>query len=186
LPTSLSSYDFSSPPANCLLGAMSDDELVALLRHGSDPAFETLAARYQPRLLRFCASMLGSREDAEDALQDVLISALGALRADDREINLRPWLYRIARNRCIDDLRRARRLSFELLDDQRKERHVRARQDRQADPVGVLLNRRLHDLLRRLEQPRVDHFHPRIAQRASDYLCAAVVAVESGLRNDDA
>jgi RNA polymerase sigma factor (sigma-70 family) len=101
---------------------MSDDELVALLRHGSDPAFETLAARYQPRLLRFCASMLGSREDAEDALQDVLISALGALRADDREINLRPWLYRIARNRCIDDLRRARRLSFELLDDQQPER----------------------------------------------------------------
>jgi RNA polymerase sigma factor (sigma-70 family) len=101
---------------------MSDDELVTLLRLGSDRAFETLAARYEPRLLRFCQSMLRSREDAEDALQDVLISALRALRADDRALSVRPWLYRIARNRCINDLRRARKISFELLGDDQPQR----------------------------------------------------------------
>ncbi|MGD0197073.1 MAG: sigma-70 family RNA polymerase sigma factor [Solirubrobacteraceae bacterium] len=100
------------------LGAISDEELVSLLRGGSDRAFEILAARYHARLLRFCASMLRSREDAEDALQDVLISALRALRADDRQINVRPWLYQIARNRCINNLRSAQRVRLELLDDQ--------------------------------------------------------------------
>src|SRR5690348_14180108 len=48
----------------------------------------------------------GSRSDAEDALQDVFLRAYGALRADDRPVALRAWLYRVAHNRCIDQLRR--------------------------------------------------------------------------------
>jgi RNA polymerase sigma factor (sigma-70 family) len=50
--------------------------------------------------------MLGSAEDAEDALQDVFVSAFNAILADEREICVRPWLYRIARNRCLDKLSR--------------------------------------------------------------------------------
>ena len=57
--------------------------------------------------------------------------------------------------------------------------HVRAGQDRQPDGIGVLLQRRRHDLLRRLTQAGVDHFHARVAQRARDHLGAAVVAVEA-------
>src|SRR4051812_44647241 len=48
----------------------------------------------------------GSAADAEDALQDVFMSAYRALRHDDRPITLRAWLYRIAHNRCIDQIRR--------------------------------------------------------------------------------
>jgi len=96
----------------------SDQELVALLRQGRHGAFEMLATRYQARLLRFCWKILHSKEDAEDALQDVLAAAFRALVADDREIEIRPWLYRIARNRCINELRRARRVRVDLLDDQ--------------------------------------------------------------------
>jgi len=50
--------------------------------------------------------MLGSREDAEDVLQEVFTAAFNAIRADDRAINARPWLYRIARNRSLNHLRR--------------------------------------------------------------------------------
>lgn len=50
--------------------------------------------------------MLGSTEDAEDVLQEVFVNAYRAMLADDREINLRPWLYRIARNRCLNQLRK--------------------------------------------------------------------------------
>src|SRR5947208_7675445 len=50
--------------------------------------------------------MLGSREDAEDILQEVFAAAYNAMLADERAINVRPWLYRIARNRCLNHLRR--------------------------------------------------------------------------------
>src|SRR5690349_21885262 len=50
--------------------------------------------------------MLGSREDAEDVLQEVFTASYNAMLADKRPINARPWLYRIARNRCLNHLRR--------------------------------------------------------------------------------
>ena len=62
--------------------------------------------RYQPRLLAFCRHMLGSQEDAEDVLQEVFTAAFNAMCADERPINARPWLYRIARNRSLNHLRR--------------------------------------------------------------------------------
>ena len=89
-----------------LLRLQGDDRLVALLRRGNDHAFEVIVDRYEARLLGFCRQMLGSTEDAEDVLQEVFVNAYRAMRADEREINLRPWLYRIARNRCLNHLRK--------------------------------------------------------------------------------
>ena len=103
------------------LAAPSDERLVALLRQGHESAFDTLATRYEARLLWFCWQILRSKEDAEDALQDVLAAAFRALVADEREIHVRPWLYRIARNRCINQLRRAKTVGFDLLDDHHAE-----------------------------------------------------------------
>ena len=100
-------------------GSHSDEQLVAALRRGEHGAFDTIASRYEKRLLRFCQQILRSREDAEDALQDVLACAYSALVADERTIQLRPWLYRIARNRCINQLRRASSVGADTLDDQR-------------------------------------------------------------------
>ena len=50
--------------------------------------------------------MLKSRQDAEDVLQEVFANAHSAMLGDDRKINVRPWLYRIARNRCLNHLRK--------------------------------------------------------------------------------
>ena len=72
------------------------------------------------------------------------------------------------------------------VEDARDERHVRAGEDRDADGVGVLLDRGLDDLLGRLVQARVDDLHAGVAQRARDDLRAAVVPVEARLRDDDA
>ena len=77
-----------------------------MARSGNPGAFETIVDRYQGRLLGFCRQMLGSTEDAEDVLQEVFVNAYRAMLADEREINLRPWLYRIARNRCLNHLRK--------------------------------------------------------------------------------
>jgi RNA polymerase sigma factor (sigma-70 family) len=89
-----------------LLRLQSDERLVALLRSGNGHAFEVIVDRYEARLLGFCRQMLGSTEDAEDILQEVFVNAYRAILADEREIKLRPWLYRIARNRCLNHLRK--------------------------------------------------------------------------------
>jgi RNA polymerase sigma factor (sigma-70 family) len=77
-----------------------------MVRSGNPGAFETIVDRYEGRLLGFCRQMLGSTEDAEDVLQEVFVNAYKAMLRDEREINLRPWLYRIARNRSLNHLRK--------------------------------------------------------------------------------
>ena len=103
-PAGLSRLSISAP----LLRLRTDDQLLALFRAGSDEAFNTLHDRYRQRLFAYVRQMLASqsRQDAEDVLQDVFVRAFGALRADDRQVNVRAWLYRVAHNRCIDHLRR--------------------------------------------------------------------------------
>src|SRR5436309_15933207 len=99
-----------------LLRLQSDGRLVVLARRGSTAAFEALVSRYGSRLLSFCRHFLGSREDAEDVLQEVFAAAFNAMLADERPINVRPWLYRIARNRSLNHLRRAQALASDAMD----------------------------------------------------------------------
>jgi RNA polymerase sigma factor (sigma-70 family) len=89
-----------------LLRLQGDENLVDLVRDGNPRAFDAIVDRYQARLLGFCRQMLGSTEDAEDVLQEVFVNAHRAILMDRREIHLRPWLYRIARNRCLNHLRK--------------------------------------------------------------------------------
>ena len=98
------------------LRLQSDERLIALVRRGHHVAFEALVKRYQSRLLAFCRHMLGSNEDAEDVLQEVFTASFRAICADEREINVRPWLYRIARNRCLNHLRRPQDARQESMD----------------------------------------------------------------------
>ncbi len=99
-----------------LLRLQSDERLIALIRRGQHSAFEALFSRYQSRLLAFCRHMLGSKEDAEDVLQEVFAAAFNAILADEREINVRPWLYRIARNRSLNHLRKASAIGVDSMD----------------------------------------------------------------------
>jgi RNA polymerase sigma factor (sigma-70 family) len=99
-----------------LLKLQGDEKLIAMARAGNPGAFETIVDRYQGRLLGFCRQMLGSTEDAEDVLQEVFVNAYRAMLADEREINLRPWLYRIARNRCLNYLRKPKADAQESMD----------------------------------------------------------------------
>lgn len=93
--------------AGRFLRLRSDEQLVAMFRAGDEAAFQAIHDRYRQRLFAYARQMLGgSRQDAEDALQDVFLRAYGALRADSRPVSLRAWLYRVAHNRCIDHLRR--------------------------------------------------------------------------------
>ena len=85
-----------------------DEGIAASIRRGDARAFETLYDRHAAELLSFCAYMLTSRADAEDALQATFAAAYRALRSEERPITLRPWLFAIARNQCLTILRRRR------------------------------------------------------------------------------
>lgn len=80
-----------------------DRRLVALVREGYENAFEEIVRRYGRPLTRYAGAIVGNR--AEDVTQDAFSKALLALRRDGREIELRPWLFRIVRNTALNDLR---------------------------------------------------------------------------------
>jgi RNA polymerase sigma factor (sigma-70 family) len=86
----------------------SDERLVRRAKKGDRRAFEAIFERYHRDLYRFCLMLLGSRQDAEEALQGTMVKLLNALPGEARAIRLRPWIYRIARNESIDILRRRR------------------------------------------------------------------------------
>jgi RNA polymerase sigma factor (sigma-70 family) len=88
-----------------LLRLASDERLVELVRSGSDAAFEALFDRHHRGVLGFCRHTLGSVEEAEDAVQHTFLAAYRELVGTDKPIQLRPWLYTIARNRCLTVLR---------------------------------------------------------------------------------
>jgi len=100
-----------------LLRLQPDERLIAAMRAGNHAAFDVLVARYQGRLLGFCERLLRSREDAEDVLQEVFARAFTAILADDRPIHARPWLFRIARNRSLNHLRRTKAIGVDSMDD---------------------------------------------------------------------
>jgi RNA polymerase sigma-70 factor, ECF subfamily len=87
--------------------AATDERLVELVRAGDDRAFAAIHERYEPRLTGFARRLLGgSHHDAEEVVQDAFVRALSALRADEREMALKPWLFTIVRNRALDMRRR--------------------------------------------------------------------------------
>lgn len=97
----------SIPPAQMLARAADARDLAAA-RTGSPSAFESLVRRHQTPLYNFSLRMLGRPEDAADVTQETFIQLFNHLaRLDERE-PLPPWLFRVARNRCIDAIRRRR------------------------------------------------------------------------------
>ena len=87
-----------------VLSTQSDERLVDLVRAGSDPAFEAIVERYRRALMRYVSRLLPP-ERAEDVVQQAFVKAYEAMRRDAAELNLKPWLYRIAHNGALNALR---------------------------------------------------------------------------------
>jgi RNA polymerase sigma factor (sigma-70 family) len=92
-----------------LEGQTTDERLVAWVRRGDDRAFEQLYERYQRRIAAYVYGMVNDYGRAEDLTQEIFVSALRRMRATERPIAFKPWIYEIARNACIDQFRRSRR-----------------------------------------------------------------------------
>src|SRR5499433_2429858 len=84
-------------------------DLISRARAGDSDAFRELTDPHRRELQVHCYRMLGSFQDAEDALQDTLLAAWQGLAEFEGRASLRTWLYRIATNRCLNARRSARR-----------------------------------------------------------------------------
>src|SRR5947199_6884748 len=84
-------------------------DLLSRARAGDEDAFRELTEPHRRELQVHCYRMLGSLQDAEDALQDTLLTAWRGLAGFEGRAALRTWLYRIATNRCLNERRAASR-----------------------------------------------------------------------------
>ena len=85
------------------------DDLISRARAGDGDAFRALTEPHRRELQVHCYRMLGSFQDAEDALQDTMLAAWQGLAGFEGRASIRTWLYRIATNRCLNALRSASR-----------------------------------------------------------------------------
>ena len=100
------------------LVSLGDEQLVVLVRRGDEFAFEELFDRHSAGVLSFCTRLLGSREEGEDALQHAFLAAYQAIVERGVEPRaFKPWLYKVARNRCLSVLRSTREVAL-LRDDE--------------------------------------------------------------------
>ena len=140
-----------------VLACQSDERLVALCRAGHDAAFEAIVRRYRRPLLAYARRLLDDGR-AEDAVQQAFLNAYRAIGSSECELELRPWLYRVAHNATLDVLRRGG-LDTVALDDEQdgveRPDEVFERRQRVRDLVAVVqeLPERQRDalMLRELE-----------------------------------
>jgi RNA polymerase sigma-70 factor, ECF subfamily len=81
-----------------------------------DVAFDDIFAEYQDRIYNCVYRLMGNREDAYDLTQETFLRAYAALPKVTGELKVGPWLYRIATNLCMDQLRRRKLIRWEPLD----------------------------------------------------------------------
>ena len=82
-----------------------NEALIERARDGDQDAFAELVEPHRRELQVHCYRILGSVQDAEDALQEALLSAWQGFHGFEGRSSVRTWLYRVATNRCLDALR---------------------------------------------------------------------------------
>lgn len=98
------------------MSPLTDEECAARVQRGDKEAFGLLVDRYEAKLLRYGRKFLPTRQDIEDVVQDVFVSAYRNIRSFDTAQRFSPWIYRIAHNAFVDGLKKNKRSPFILPD----------------------------------------------------------------------
>ena len=130
---------------------MNEEQLVGRARSGDIEAFEALVAEYDGRIYNMAYRMLGNPEDARDVTQDAFLKAYSSIGGFRGDASFSTWLYRIAKNVCLDVLRRrSRRTVFSLDDPMETEEGELDRQlaGELPDPEDALLDSEVRDAVK--------------------------------------
>lgn len=93
---------------------MDDLDLVQNILNGDDKAFELLLKKYQLEISKYVYSNIKDNEATKDIVQDVFITVYNKLHTFKQDYKFKTWLYTIARNKCIDYIRKNKKSSVEL------------------------------------------------------------------------
>ncbi|HEY7294740.1 MAG TPA: RNA polymerase sigma factor [Dehalococcoidia bacterium] len=166
-----------------VLSARADEELVNAFVAGQTAAYEELVQRYSRPIFNFVYRMLGSYADADDIAQDVFVQVYKSLPSARTDLPFKPWLYVIARNKCLDFLKRKRPLFFSDVDSPDDDGDSIAERVQDTEPLP-------EDLVERADLQRILHeavlalperYRQVVAMRYSGELSFAEIAEALGL-----
>ena len=78
------------------------EDLVVRVQQGDTEAYADIVRQFQQPIFRYCCRLLGNRQDAEDAVQDIMVKAFQSIRRYKPDVGFQAWLYRIAGNHCLN------------------------------------------------------------------------------------
>ncbi|MCX8064941.1 MAG: RNA polymerase sigma factor [Candidatus Hydrogenedentes bacterium] len=131
----------------------SDEALMSLVTKGEDTAFMELVKRYQNEVFRFCYHYLKNVDMAKEAVQEVFLRVYIAKERYDTNKKFKPWLFCIARNLCINEIKRQQLVQFTSLENEdglkvyETEEVVEKIEGGDNDPAEIILKEERHRVL---------------------------------------
>ncbi len=159
-----------------------DEQLARAASDGDRSAFEELVRRYMKPIFNFVYRMTANYAEADDLTQDVFLQLYRSLPSARLDLPFRPWLYVIARNKCLDSLKRKRALDFSaLVDPETAESPIDAVADPDPLPDAVLEHADLQRMLREAIARLPERYRAVVSLRYAGELSFAEIAQTLGL-----
>lgn len=159
-----------------------DEHIAAAVQQGDGEAFGTLIDRYESKLKRYARKFLNTNDEIEDLVQDVFIKAYTNIQSFDTNKRFSPWIYRIAHNTFINELRQKERNGFGLFDADTVFPFIPAKETADAETLELELNKEFESLIENLpakyrEVIVLHYFEDLSYQEISDILHIPVTTV---------
>ena len=129
---------------------ISDETIVKAVQGGDVDAFGELISRYEDKLKRYARKFLSYEEDIEDLVQDVFIKTYTNIRSFDTSLRFSPWIYRIAHNTFVNELKRKHAGGFSLFSIDEILPFLPAQETADSDTLNAELRKEIDTLLREL------------------------------------
>lgn len=94
---------------NSIMVEQTDEEIVALIQAGNADAYGEIMSRYEDKLKRYAWKFLNTRDEIDDLVQDVFIKTYTNIQSFNTSLRFSPWIYRIAHNAFVNELKRKKR-----------------------------------------------------------------------------